>query len=63
MQKYLKAYNDDLDDASSVFIDELETYSQAELVSAINDYLDTHDKCKEFAELLIKLNKNRLEKK
>jgi len=61
MQKYLKAYDDDLDDASSVFIEELETYSQAELVRAINDYLDTHDECKEFAELLIKLSK--LEKK
>jgi len=63
MQRYLEAYENDSDNASSVFIDELETYSQPELVRAINDYLDTHDKCKEFAELLIELNKMNWRKK
>jgi uncharacterized protein YpiB (UPF0302 family) len=62
MHKYLEVYGSDIDDESSVFIDELEKYSQPELVRAINEYLDTHDKCKEFAELLIKLNKNKTEK-
>lgn len=63
MYKYLQAYeNYDEDKADEIFTSELKNYSQDELIEAINAYLDSHDKCKEFAELLIKLNKNKMEK-
>jgi hypothetical protein len=55
MHKYLEAYeNYDEDKANEIFTCELQSYSQSELINAINIYLSSHDMCKEFSLILIK---------
>lgn len=57
MHRYIEAYEDDLDNANEIFIDELKSYSQDEIIKAIDTYLNTHDKCRDFALILINQGK------
>jgi hypothetical protein len=68
MERFLSRINEGLYENNEVklsrdFKEELLEISSNDLVNAIDTYLDTYEKVQEFAELIVKLNRNKLERK
>jgi hypothetical protein len=68
MQKFLHnlendIYKDDIEKISNNFKESLYFYTLSELINALDAYLDTHEKLVEFSQIIIKLERNRSEKK